>query len=236
VCLLASHLMADNYRQLLEAAKHKSKREVEQQVAALRTLAAVPSSIRKLPQPRPQVPPMRVSAEEHDDPIPRAVPDRAKSLPVSVPTVSPSAVRAVAPERYRIQLTIDRQTHDKLRKVQDLLRHVVPNGDPAVIFDRALSLLLQDLERRKLAQVNRPREGSAAYGHGRHVRAAVRHRVWARDGGQCAFVGAEGRCMERGFLEFHHIMPFAEGGATTADNLELRWALCRYRHKTHYAD
>jgi hypothetical protein len=40
--------------------------------------------------------------------------------------------------------------------------------------------------------------------------------------GQCAFVGAVGRCTERGFLEYHHRVPYADGGTTTLDNLELR--------------
>ena len=39
---------------------------------------------------------------------------------------------------------------------------------------------------------------------------------------KCAFVGARGRCAERGFLEFHHVVPFAEGGETTSANLQLR--------------
>ena len=34
----------------------------------------------------------------------------------------------------------------------------------------------------------------------------------ARDQGRCAFVGASGRCRETGFLEFHHVEPFADGG------------------------
>src|SRR5215203_4427664 len=34
VCLLASHLTSDNHRQILETAKHKSKREVQLLVAA----------------------------------------------------------------------------------------------------------------------------------------------------------------------------------------------------------
>ena len=34
-----------------------------------------------------------------------------------------------------------RGTHDKLRRVQDLLRREIPDGDPGEIFDRALSLL-----------------------------------------------------------------------------------------------
>ena len=46
--------------------------------------------------------------------------------------------------------------------------------------------------------------------------------MWARDEGRCAFIGAQGRCSERGFLELHHLVPFAEGGATDTANLQLR--------------
>jgi hypothetical protein len=61
------------------------------------------------------------------------------------------AVRALAPERYEVQFTVGRKTHDKLRRAQDLLRYAIPNGDPAEIFDRALTVLLEQLERSKLA-------------------------------------------------------------------------------------
>ena len=108
----------------------------------------------------------------------------------------------------------------------------MPSGDPAVIFDRAVTLLLRDLERQKLASVDRPRAGTMAASHGRHVPAAVRRAVWERDGGRCGFVGADGRCQERGFLEFHHVVPFARGGATSVDNLELR---CR-AHNAYEAE
>jgi hypothetical protein len=60
----------------------------------------------------------------------------------------------------------------------------------------------------------------------------VKREVWARDGGRCAFVGPDGRCAERGFLEFHHVQPYALGGATTAGNLQLR---CR-AHNAYEAD
>jgi hypothetical protein len=106
--------------------------------------------------------------------------------------------------------------------VQDLLRHSVPNGDPAEIFDRGLTLLEADLERKKLAQTDRPRPAAKAAPGSRHVPAAVRRAVWKRDEGRCAFVGTTGRCAERGFLEFHHVVPFAKGGETTSANLELR--------------
>ena len=44
-------------------------------------------------------------------------------------------------------------------------------------------------------------------------------------------MGAEGRCRETSFLEFHHVEPFAVGGDATSDNIELR---CR-AHNTHEA-
>ena len=47
-----------------------------------------------------------------------------------------------------------------------------------------------------------------------HVKAAV----WQRDGGRCR------QCGDNNYLEFDHIIPFAQGGATSETNLQL---LCR---------
>ena len=123
-------------------------------------------------------------------------------------------------------------THDKLRRAQDLLRHAIPNGDLAEIVERAVTLLLADLERTKLAAVERPRAARSRVGASRHIPSAVRRAVWKRDRGRCAFVGPEGRCGERSFLEFHHVKPHAIGGAPNVDNLELR---CR-AHNLHEAE
>jgi len=144
-------------------------------------------------------------------------------------------VTPLAPERYRVQFTVNHDTREKLRKIQDLMRHIVPNGDLATIFDRALTVLLGDLERRKIASVERPRRSTVAKTTGRHVPSRVKRAVWARDQGQWAFVGTKGRCGERGFLEFHHVIPFADGGETTVENLQLR---CRahndYEARRHF--
>ena len=74
-----------------------------------------------------------------------------------------------------------------------------------------------------LAVTERPRASASNTG-ARHVPAEVRRTVWARDGGQCRFEGPHGRCRETGLLEFHHVVPYAAGGLTTSDNLELRCA------------
>jgi hypothetical protein len=224
VRLLSPSLTDANHRELLNAATHKTKREVEELLAARNPQGPVPSVVRKLPAPAAAVPP---SIARRDDnfltPEPAALtpPATARESSAPSPPRRPAVIAPLAPERYKVQMTISRETHDKLRRVQDLLRHQVPDGDPAVV-DRALTLLLQDLERKKLACTRSPRPARAATPGSRHIPAAVRRDVWKRDGGQCAFEGHAGRCNERGFIEFHHVVPFADGGPSTVENLQLR--------------
>jgi hypothetical protein len=122
-----------------------------------------------------------------------------------------------------VQVTIGGETLEKLRLAQDLLRHAVPSGDEAVIFDRALSALLADLAQKKFAATEKPRTPTAASSSSRTIPAEVKRRVWVRDLGRCAFVAPTGRrCTERAFLEFHHLVPYALGGEATLANIQLR--------------
>jgi hypothetical protein len=237
VGLLAPQLTPENQRELLQAARHKSKREVEEIVAALRPQPAVPSSIRKLPAPKhissaPAAAPVKPAASRDGRGDDRPATTAMVHMNPPAPLPRPAVVAPLAPERYKVQVTISRDAHEKLRRAQDLLRHVIPNGDPAAIFERALALLVDDLERKKLAAAKHRRPATAATPGSRYVPAAVKREVWARDEGRCAFVGAHGRCTERGFLELHHLVPFADGGATATANLELR---CR-AHNAFEAD
>jgi hypothetical protein len=217
VRLLAPHLTQENHADVLREASHKSKREVEQIVARLHPQPDIVTSVRKLPVSRTT--PARVPPGE-----PELQPIAIAATSVVVPPAPRSEVAPLAPERYKVQFTVGRETYEKLRRVQDLLRHRVPNGDPAVIFERAITLLLEDLEKKRIAATDRPRATTTAEKRSRHIPAEVRRTVWARDDGRCRFEGPHGRCSETGLLEFHHVVPFAAGGATTADNLELRCA------------
>ena len=221
VCLLAPHLTPENHKRLLEAARHKSKREVEQQVAAIRPLPAVPSTVRKLTQRIAGADPLATPALALDAAATMHAVERHAPSAAGAPNRH-AVIAPLAPETYKVQFTVGRETHDKLRRAQDLMRHSVPTGDPAVIFDKALTLLLEDLEKKKVAATKRPRPGTTSGARSRHVPAAVKREVWTRDGGRCAFVGADGRCTELGFLEYHHVVAFADGGPTTAANLQLR--------------
>ena len=144
------------------------------------------------------------------------------SLP-SPPSRPTAEVTPLSPDRYRVQVTIGGDTLEKLRLAKDLLRHAIPSGDEAAILDRALSSLLTDLAQKKFAAAERPRPSGGTAPGSRHIPAEVKRAVWMRDLGRCAFVGTNGRrCTERGFLEFHHIHPYALGGEATARNIRLR--------------
>jgi 5-methylcytosine-specific restriction endonuclease McrA len=235
VGLLAPHLTADNHERVLAAARHKSKREVEEIVAALRPQPAVPSSVRKLPVVTASAP------AKVDNPPTRELtgadsPLGAGGAKTTQRDVEPRkeivAVTPLAPERYKVQFTVSAETHEQLREAQNLLRHCIPDGDVATIFERALTLLVNDLRKTRHALAERPRVPSSHRSVGRHIPASVKRAVWERDQGRCAFVGAVGRCPERGFLEYHHRIPFSDGGATQIDNLELR---CR-AHNAYEAE
>lgn len=114
------------------------------------------------------------------------------------------------------------ETHDKLRRAQELLGHAIPRSDLAQVLDRALDALIEKIERRRFGATDRPRLARPSQCP-RHIPASVRRAVTARDGGQCTFMSGNGRrCEERGDLEYDHVKPVAKGGETTVANLRLR--------------
>jgi hypothetical protein len=232
--LLATQLTGDNHEELVVAACGKSKRQVEELVARRFPLPPIPPSVRKLPAPRPvgafaaPAPTTTTPAANAPAPMTPVPQTPVTSLPPRRPVVSP-----LASDRYQIRFTASAQTCEKLRLAQDLLRHAVPDGDTAAIFDRALTVLLEDLAKKKLAATDRPGASRGQSDSSRHVPGSVKRAVWLRDGGRCAFLGRGGRrCLERGFLEFHHVKPFAAGGPPTVENIQLR---CR-AHNAYEAE
>jgi 5-methylcytosine-specific restriction endonuclease McrA len=212
VRMLRSVLTPESHLAVLTEARRRSKKDVERIVARLDPKPDVPSTIRKLPVPAPVATPTLLQAK--DRPAPLLGPPPA---PVHRPVIAP-----LAPERYRLQFTVSKETHDKLRRVQDLLCREIPDGDPAAIFDRALDLLAREVEKKKLAATTKPRAPRETKPGSRDIPAHVRRAVWKRDGGQCAFEGRSGRCDMRRYLEWHHIRPFGHQGPATVDNVSLR--------------
>jgi hypothetical protein len=239
VRILRPHLTPQNHEAVLARAFGRSRREIEALTAELAPRPDVPSSVRKLPPVTParRLMPAATSTATRVEAATLGSPEPAP--PVSSPappmTTRRPIIETTSPERYRVQFTIGKESHDKLRRLQALLRREIRDGDPGAIFDRALTLLLEKVEKAKLGAAAKPRPRPIRPGADRQrdVPSHVQRAVSQRDGGQCAFVSKGGhRCTERTFLEFHHIRPYALGGLATVENISLR---CR-RHNQYEAE
>src|SRR5687767_7302010 len=188
--VLTPHLTPGNVKDVLARASGRRRREIDLLIAELHPRPDAPTLIRRLPTP---------AASPAVDTPPSMSEPPATAPPVLTPTARPT-IQATAPERYKVQFTVGQETHDKLRRLQDLLRREIPNGDPAVIVDRALTLLLEKVEKAKCGAAAKPRPAPAIrpetdpYGTkpSRHVPRAVAREVHRRDGHQCAFVSRDG--------------------------------------------
>ncbi len=250
ITLLAAHLTDENHEALLEAARHAGKRDVERLVASLVPQPDIAPSLRRMPSPTPpsvlpkvSTPPLRVAdhdgeaapdAGAHEDRQPHnpAPQDGIRAARTGSAVGPRGVVAALGRDRYLLKITLSATARVKLERARDLLRHVVPSGDPAAIVERALSVLVGQLEKSKCAAAHHPPARPRTTSTPRHVPAAVRRAVWTRDDRRCAFVGADGRCRETGWLELHHVVPFARGGLASVENLELR---CR-AHNAYEAE
>jgi len=225
---LLTEASADN---VLDAAAGLSKRQVEELVARYAPQPDVPSSVRKVPVRSAPVatPSLSAGGEARTAAVP---PLGARAAEPPTTPARPALVRPLAPARYEVRFTASQETCAKLKRAQDLLRHAIPSGDTAAIVDRALTLLVADLERKKFGATERPRRGRRT-SDSRRPAAEVKRAVSRRDANRCAYISKDGRrCEERGFLEFHHVIPAAMGGEFTVENIQLR---CR-AHNGYEAD
>jgi hypothetical protein len=259
VKLVSAHLNEQNHAELLSAAKHKSKRQIEKWLAEKFPKPMVSTKIRKLPMPRTS--PTSPGAQSESLAPGRAC--RPSRTPLS--TVS----KPIRRDRYKVEFTASAQLHEKLQRAADLLGHKVNDGHIPDVIEAALDVLIARVENQKFGVTKKPRavgnkpEGKGrAYATGvmadakpefeanskakpkgsrknvrprtvpRTVPRAVRRRVYERDGAQCTFTSPRGRrCTERCALEFHHIVPHARGGDSSEENITLR---CRL-HNQHAA-
>jgi len=240
VLLLGPYLNPANADELLGASAGKTKSEIEEWLAQrfprselLPLVTALPADGQLAPErvklDGAQLAPGQIESDDFDADgqlaLERVKFDDTQLAPERVTaSATPARLTPAAPERYSLQLTIGKGTHDKLRHAQALLGHAVPSGEVAEVLDRALDALIGQLERRKFAATgrpsSRPRRPSA---NPRHVPAEVRRAVWQRDGGRCTFVSVAGhRCEARARLEFDHIEPVARGGRSTVNGVRIR--------------
>jgi hypothetical protein len=214
ICLLAPYLTPENAHELMETASHRRKAEIQELLARRFPPREAPAIVRAI----------AAAPSEHSRHAPAHV-----GSPLFCEEHAPAHVEgasleeATSPERFLIQLTVSKGTHEKLRHAQSLLSHAIPTGNVAQVLDRALDSLIVSLERQKLGAKTSPQRRPHSSARRRYVPAQVRRAVWDRDQGQCTFVAPNGkRCSARRFLEFDHVEPVARGGMATATGLRCR--------------
>ena len=203
--MLAPHLNESNADALLTEARGKKRWQLEHLLARW--------------FPRPDVPPSVQQLGADATPA-RTVPS-GPTPPATRPGANDSMPRPklepLSAERHLIQFT----ANAKLERAKELVSHSVPNGDLALLVERALDVLIErELKRRTGA--GKPRKRRALKPGSRHIPVDVERVVRERDGNQCTFTDAQGkRCPERRFLTIEHSIPFALGGLPTPENLCL---------------
>jgi 5-methylcytosine-specific restriction endonuclease McrA len=253
IAKLAPHLTRENRDGLLERATHRSKRQIEEQIAEIAPRPDVPAMVRKLPERRTLpaasqlVVPNRgeglgqglapvLIRELRPDGV--AVPAVVALAPPSLPLVQP-----LSPGRYKVQFTASAEFHHKLERLKALMgsRGRPPGCDLAAVIEQAVTEKLERLEARRFARTRARHKGPAETEEtqtrrspsSRHIPAAVGRAVRERDGDRCRYVDEHGRrCQERDRLEFHHRHPFGLGGDHSVSNLRL---MCR-AHNAYVAE
>jgi 5-methylcytosine-specific restriction endonuclease McrA len=236
--------------EILDRAAGRTEDQVKVLVAGLRPQPAPPDLLRKLPNQRndssgsgPERLPGSTAHQAKELPLPTSplapaapTPPAAAAQPAPAParpSAGPAArLQPITPERHVLRVTVGATFVADLEAVRQALSHKLPGAGLEEVLHECLRITLARVESRrrgagKKTSAKAPRPGS------RYVPAAVRHEVWTRDGGQCAFVGITGRrCTSRHQLELHHVDPFARGGRPITANLTLR---CR-AHNRHEAE
>ena len=169
--------------------------------------------VRKLPG-RPNLPPETSPAFSFGTAAPVAPPDSSPAFAFAPPPAPPprrderrSVVAPLAEETFKFQFTASRACHDKFRQAQDLLRHRIPDGDLATIFERALDLLIEQVKKERFATGRKARQAPAEdadASSSRHIPDAVKREVFERDGGRCLMILHISCLQDGGVIETGH--------------------------------
>ncbi len=164
------------------------------------------------------------------------VPAAITSIPMQPAVPALPQLVPLSDARHRVQFTASDELRAKLERAQDLMRHANATGDLAVVVERAVDLLLERLEKRRLgktsrARPSRERSDTAQPSATARVSRPTRRAVFERDGERCTFTDAEGRrCPATTWLELDHVIPRASGGTSDLGNLRVR---CRAHNLLH---
>lgn len=157
-------------------------------------------------------------------------------------------VKALAEDLYQLEVGISHDLSEKLRRAQELC---CQNEKQFASLERTLEVMADfflgakdPVERAKRAKGRKRRSAASPVSRAprsprrqsiirrKPIPAEVRHAVHARDGGCCQAVGRDGgKCLEKKWVDLHHVIPVAEGGEDVAANLTT---LCAFHHRLEH--
>ena len=209
IVLIAPWLSRENADEVIAAATHKRKVEIQAWLARRFGRAPEPALPLAGPaSPEPASPEPASPPELVPEPVVPSLADLTQRLPPQ------------SDGRVSFHARIRPSLRDKMQYAKALF--AVPSGNDDELMERAYDLLIAEGEKQKFGASASPRAPRATSSP-RRIPAHVKRDVWLRDGGRCTFTGASGHvCGATRLLEFDHVVPIARGGRTAADNIRLR--------------
>jgi hypothetical protein len=127
--------------------------------------------------------------------------------------------RPVSGTLTEIKAVIDENLRADLEKLKSIMSHKNPYMSYGELLRALADLALKRVE----SKVPKNSPSTSAVESGRYIPIQLQKKVWQNYLGCCGFIDpATGRrCESRYQLEFHHTIPFAKGGPTSEENLQL---------------
>ena len=133
VGLLAPRLTEETATELLSAASHKTRSEIERLLAERFPKTDLLAWVEDLPTATAPEPAGQHGRVRTDDEL---APGRVQDpVILSASGADRSLVQPLSSQSFGVQFTLGRRAHDKLLYIQELLSHEIPSGNTAEIFE-----------------------------------------------------------------------------------------------------
>ena len=134
--------------------------------------------------------------------------------------------------RLKLSFSILEDKQELIDEAKRVLSGKLPRGASLEeLFVAGLESLVNEHKKKAKSLGSRKSRGSKK--GSRHIPAKIRKEVLERDGHKCTYISETGKaCGCKWDLELDHVIPFADGGEHTADNLRV---LCR-AHNQYLAE
>jgi 5-methylcytosine-specific restriction endonuclease McrA len=226
---------AANPQELLGEIKGKSQPQVAKLLARHNPQPKKRETVRHIavkpkPRPAPDIFAATSAAEVRTSEVDVSAPESVASN--SVPELPAPTSAPLAEDRVQLSFSVTSETYARFEQAKAILSRKLPKGlTLEAAFEELLEFYLKHKRpesAKRNSEAKKPTTRSSATT--RHIPAAIRREVFARDSNRCTYAGPTGKaCNSTHDLEVDHIQPWAMGGDHEVENLRL---LCA-KHNRH---